>query len=161
MGETEKETFTPAGGDGTNAHRVIVEFDDGCRMVKLVHPDHGCQPGNCECGRNLSMSLAEWQEENYTEEEVAEHNAKTTAPLEGIGGPPDPTPPWRPLGTCYDCSEITSPQTGVCWVQSWYENLMADEMLSGQIELDVSPSFDDDTLVLEILRARVPGESTR
>jgi hypothetical protein len=149
LAETEREVFTPNPADGVNIHRILVEFDEGVGLRKLVHPEGGCQPGNCECGRNLSMSLEDWVKENYDDDERAAYAQVAAAQTDA-----------RPLGTCYDCSDITEPQVGHCWVQSWFENMSADEIVTGEVEFDVRPVYDDG-LLLEVLRARVPGESTR
>lgn len=101
----------------SNEHRVIVEFNDGVYLKKLIHPENGCRAAQMcsQCGRD------------FADEE--------TVP-------------------CYDCKPPVPAEWRECWVQGWFDNVSAEEMLHGRIELTVEPRFDYDSCELHILNAR-------
>lgn len=49
---------------------------------------------------------------------------------------------------CYDCSD---PRPEGCWVKSWFDNLMAEEMLVGSVEVVIDPAWDYDHLEAKII----------
>lgn len=53
---------------------------------------------------------------------------------------------------CYDCP--SEAQKRECWVTGWFDNLSADELLSGRVEIVVRPEFNDDTCVLHVVEAK-------
>ena len=99
----------------SNQHRVVVEFDDGIYLKRLIHPEGGCQGANqCwQCGRS------------FDDNEVA---------------------------PCYDCNPPIDRQRE-CWVQGWFENVSAEELLHGSVELIVEPTFESDTCALHVVGA--------
>lgn len=128
-----------------NHHLVEIEFEPeyGARFLSLKHPDEGCQPvSRCECGRDLSIALTQYQEESFTAEEIADWAGE------------------KPLGTCFDCADLDRPPSG-CWVQGWYDYQSADDTLAGKLQLEVRPVYEDESVVFELVRAQVPGQGTQ
>lgn len=40
----------------SNSHRIVIEFDDGAYVKKLIHPEGGCVPATicAGCGRDVT-----------------------------------------------------------------------------------------------------------
>ncbi len=100
-------------------HRVVVEFDDGSYLKRLVHPEGGCQTAD-RCGQ-----CARAFDDTETE-------------------------------PCYDCKPPIPDSYRECWVQGWFDNLTAEELLSGSIELSVDPEWRHDSCLLHIVDAKIP-----
>jgi hypothetical protein len=50
---------------------------------------------------------------------------------------------------CYDCKDAAK-WADECWVKTWFDNLTADEMLSGKLTVEIDAQWDGDQLIAHI-----------
>lgn len=100
-------------------HRIVVEFEDGTYLTKLVHPDAGCVPTNTcsECYADLT----------------------------------------NPESTRCDCC----PPADECWIQGWFDNTTAEELLRGRIEVVVDAEWDQESCLLRVVDVAMPEKVAR
>ena len=103
--------------DPTN-HRVVLEFDDGVYVKKLIHPEGGCV-GADQCG-HCAADLTD----------------------------PDST-------RCYDCKGEGPHE---CWVQGWFDNASAEELLHGRIEVEINCRWEFDHMEAHVVGAQSLSE---
>lgn len=48
---------------------------------------------------------------------------------------------------CYDCEGATP---GECWVKSWFDNCTVDELLHGELTVEIAAEWDGDRFVATI-----------
>lgn len=52
------------------------------------------------------------------------------------------------VAPCYDC-ESTKPSS--CWVKSWFDSAAAEELLHGQVTVEIDAEWDVDTCIAHIV----------
>lgn len=64
-------------------------------------------------------------------------------------GDPESTP-------CYDCKDAKLDE---CWIKTWFDNESADELLHGQVELEIEGEWDGDHMKAIIVPRRVTADA--
>jgi hypothetical protein len=59
------------------------------------------------------------------------------------------------IAPCYDCP----PPNGGCWVKTWFDNCMAEELLHGEVTVDIDARWDGDAMTAHIV-APVAAQQT-
>lgn len=104
----------------SDGHRVEIEFDGGAVSGKLICPESGCVPA-----QNCSQCGRELHPRDLTEQRE-----------EGI----EP---------CYDCKDAES-WRDECWIKTWFDNVGVDELLHGNVTVEIEAEWDGDTIVANI-----------
>jgi hypothetical protein len=58
---------------------------------------------------------------------------------------------------CYDCTD-SAEWRDECWVKTWFDNVSADELLSGRVTVEIDADWDGDHMIAHIVGV-VPEES--
>jgi hypothetical protein len=57
---------------------------------------------------------------------------------------------------CYDCRDLKGPTE--CWIKSWFDNVGADELLHGHVEVPIRAEWDCDHMVAHIEQGVAPEQ---
>lgn len=112
------------GGDGVVAasdkHRVEIVFDGGGVGGRLI-----CPEGGCRRAENCSECGRELHPRDLAEQRE-----------EGI----EP---------CYDCKDAEQ-WSEECWIKTWFDNCAVDELLAGEVTVEIDAEWDGDTIIANI-----------
>lgn len=60
---------------------------------------------------------------------------------------------------CYDCKDGLGIGADECWLRGWFDNLTAEELLSGNVEVAITAEWDCDHPVVTIQSGAPVGET--
>lgn len=59
-------------------------------------------------------------------------------------------------GSCYDCEDGFPDD---CWIKGWFDNLTPDELLHGEITVEIEADFDGETAICSVVAPLVQPPS--